>query len=314
VVAFGQVESAWPVHGSVLVHDGVAYFAAGRSSYLDGGIYVYGVNPQTGEKLYEAVVRGPWPDITKDVGRPFDMEGALSEVLVSDGTYIYMRQIKFNRELVQQETPRITRMGDKQVGLHLFSTSSLLDDTWWNRTFWMYSARWPGYYFAILASKAGQILVFDKSTTYGVKVYTKRNVHSPMFFPGTDGYVLFADDNENEPVLEKKAENKDKGPGFSRPRPPKWSVNVPVRMRAMVLAGKTLFVAGPPDVFDPNDPLGAFEGRKGGVLCAFSPADGSKLAEYRLASPPVFDTLIAARGRLYMCTRDSRLLCFGANE
>ncbi len=37
VVAFGQVESAWPVHGSVLVMGDMAYFAAGRSSFLDGG-------------------------------------------------------------------------------------------------------------------------------------------------------------------------------------------------------------------------------------------------------------------------------------
>jgi len=33
VVSFGQVESVWPVEGSVLVQGGVAYFAAGRSSF-----------------------------------------------------------------------------------------------------------------------------------------------------------------------------------------------------------------------------------------------------------------------------------------
>ena len=37
-VAMGQVESLWPVHGSVLVAGGRAYVTAGRSSYLDGGM------------------------------------------------------------------------------------------------------------------------------------------------------------------------------------------------------------------------------------------------------------------------------------
>ena len=35
---FDQLESVWPVHGSVLVRDGLAYVTAGRSTYLDGGI------------------------------------------------------------------------------------------------------------------------------------------------------------------------------------------------------------------------------------------------------------------------------------
>ena len=41
IMAFGQVESAWPVHGSVLVVDGQLYFVAGRTSYLDGGMTLY---------------------------------------------------------------------------------------------------------------------------------------------------------------------------------------------------------------------------------------------------------------------------------
>jgi outer membrane protein assembly factor BamB len=36
-VAFGQPESVWPVHGSVLVLDGTVYAVAGRQSFLDGG-------------------------------------------------------------------------------------------------------------------------------------------------------------------------------------------------------------------------------------------------------------------------------------
>ena len=311
VVAFGQLESAWPVHGSVLVQDGVAYCAAGRSSYLDGGIYLYGLDPRTGKALYQGQVEGPYPDLSKDVGRPFDMEGTKADVLVSDGVYLYMQQVMFDRHLREQEAPRITNMGDRKMGRHLLSTAGLLDDSWWNRTFWMYAERWPGYYIANQASKSGQLLVFDATTTYGVKVYTRRNVHSPMFFPATEGYLLFADDNDNEPLLEEKAINKDKGPGFTRPQPPKWALRVPVRIRGMVLAGQTLFVAGPPDVLDPNDPLGAFEGRKGGLLWAVSTAEGKRLAAYRLDSPPVFDGLVAAQGRLYLSTRDGRVLCLG---
>ena len=33
------------MHGSVLFHRGVIYAAAGRSSYLDGGIMLYGLDP-----------------------------------------------------------------------------------------------------------------------------------------------------------------------------------------------------------------------------------------------------------------------------
>jgi len=336
IVAFGQVESAWPVHGNVLVKDGVVFFAAGRSSYLDGGIHVYGLDPATGKVLHRARLDGPHPDIAKDVGRPFDMDGTLADVLVTDGERIYMRQVMFDARLRPRDAPRLSRMGDREMGLHLTATGGLLDDCAWNRTFWTYCRRWPGYYIANQSPKAGQLLVFDEATTYGVKCYTRRNRHSPMFFPGTDGYLLFADDNRNEPVLvgeagtgkpirwlpavnkaighklDMKAVNADKGTGFTRAAPPKWAKWVPVRVRAMVLAGETLFVAGPPDVLDAADPLAAFEARKGAVLRAVSAADGRKLRECKLDSPPVFDGLIAAGGRLYLADRSGRVLCLGA--
>ena len=35
MVTFGQVESVWPVIGSVLVQDGVAYASAGRTTEAD---------------------------------------------------------------------------------------------------------------------------------------------------------------------------------------------------------------------------------------------------------------------------------------
>jgi hypothetical protein len=267
------------------------------------------------------------------------MEGARSEVLVSDSEYIYIRQLKFNKKLQRQETPRITQLGDKEVGLHLFSTSSLLDDSWWDRSYWMYSARWPGYYFGNQAPKSGQILVFDNSTTYGVKCYVRRSHLSPMHTPG-QGYLLFADKNDTEPILVGKdgkpkpvkwlpsiskvwidnlkwigdykdpAINSGKGTGFTRPEAPIWSKWIPIRIRAMVLADSTLFIAGPPDIIFPDDPLATFEGRKEGYLWVIS-SSGKKLKEYKLSTLPIFDGIIAADNNLYLSTESGKIICFG---
>jgi outer membrane protein assembly factor BamB len=60
--SYEQLESAWPVHGSVLIDDQagrqspVVYFAAGRSSHLDGGIFLYGLDLETGRVRHRANV------------------------------------------------------------------------------------------------------------------------------------------------------------------------------------------------------------------------------------------------------------------
>ena len=336
VSAFGQLESAWPAHGSVLVMNGLAYTSAGRSSYLDGGIYVYALNPRIGTVIHETRIDGPHPDLSEDIGKPFSTEGTFSDVLVTDGTYLYMQQIMLDGQLNQLQPQELTNMGDKKFGRHVFSTAGFLNDDWWNRTFWMHSERYPGFYIAQQAPKTGQLIVFDDENTYGVKCYTKRNVHSPMFFPETTGYLLVADDNDNEPMLagepgaadpirwlphqhdrdilqlDYRAVDMDKGVGFTRARAPKWAEWLPTRVRGMVLTGNTLFVAGPPDVLDSTDPLAAFEGRKGASLRAVSAANGETLAEYEFESPPVFDGLIAANERLYLALRNGTVVCMEA--
>ena len=46
----------WPVHGSVLVENDTVYFAAGRSSFLDGGIYLFGLDVATGQEAIDATI------------------------------------------------------------------------------------------------------------------------------------------------------------------------------------------------------------------------------------------------------------------
>ena len=102
---------------------------------------------------------------------------------------------------------------------------------------------------------------------------------------------------------------RDKGIGYTRAEMPVWTNWLDVRIRAMVKAGDTLFVAGPPDVFDEDDPYAAFEGRRGAKLVSVSAKDGKQLSAIELESPPVFDGLIAANNRLFASLRNGSLIC-----
>jgi len=345
IVSYEQVESLWPVQGSVLVQDGVVYFAAGRSSFLDGGIIVYGLDTNTGKVLYSHILEGPWPDIKKDTGTPFAMEGSLNDLMVSDGKDLYLQRVKFDAKLNRLETPQGSSLGDLDMRVnHLVATGGFLDDTGYDRIYWMYGRRWPGFYFAQQSPKAGQIIVFDDSTTYAVKYFYRRHQWSPLFIPAEHGYLLFADDNDNEPTFLKKGgkpgflewlpkesvsdshrrggQGVEKGTGYVRQKPEKWQSMVPLRIRAMVLAQSVssgpatnlLFAAGLPDVIDPEDPLASFEGRNGSLLNVYSARDGSLLKSTPLASVPAFDGMIAANGWIYMATNDGKLLCMAGKK
>ena len=334
IMSYGQLESLWPVQGSVLVQDGVVYFAAGRSSFLDGGIIVYGLDAKTGRVLYSHVLEGPWPDINEDTGTPFATEGALPDLIVSDGRDLYMQRVKFDARLNRLETTQESSLGELDMGAnHLVATGGFLDDTGFDRLYWMYSRRWPGFYFSQHAPKSGQLVVFDESTTYAVKYFYRRDQWSPLFIPGDQGYLLFADDVDNEPILQDKARKPkaidwlpkeaysdkhrrggrgvEKGIGYLRQYPAKWQKMIRLRIRAMVLAGDYLFAAGLPDVVDPEDPMAAFEGRRGALLQVFSISDGSLVRSHSLSSPPAFDGLSAAHERLYLATLDGKVVCFG---
>ncbi len=340
--SFGQVESAWPVHGSVLIQNGLVYFSAGRSSFLDGGVRVFGLDPFAGNVIYESTVEGPYEDLAEGSGQTFWLDGTRNDILVGDGSSIYLGQRQLDNSLAVQNCEFLTTLGDRDMGLHIFSTAGFLDDTWYNRAFWAYWARWPGFYLANQAPKSGQILVFDDQRTYAVKAYTRRNRHSPMYFPETDGYLLYADENTSEPglvdvngvpvplewlpqsgywlsntnwrELTDLAVGKDKHNGFTRPFPAVWQEWLPIRVRAMVKAGDTIFVAGVPDLCDPNDHMASFEGRNGALLRSVSAIEGQTMAEYQLGSMPVWDGMIAVDGRIYVALDDGSIKCYAGTN
>ena len=270
--AFGQLESAWPVHGSVLVEGGVAYVAAGRSSHLDGGIHLVALDAATGSPLHYRHLEGP-RYTSADVDENYQLPmGALSDIMMSDGQNIYMHGETFD-----------ARLQPAKGKTDLQPTAGYLDDNYFKRTPWRFEG----------LDEWGRLIVHDSRQVYYVRMYDSLQGLTPnvYFTPGAQGYLLFA------------------RPAGGKQRT--WMERVPVRIRAMVAATDRLFVAGPPDVVDPKDPLGAFENRKGGVLYAVDAATGEKLAEHTLRFPPVFNGMAAAGSRLYVAEEGGSLTCFG---
>jgi len=184
LVAFEQVESVWPVHGSVLVHEGVLYCVAGRSMFIDDGLRLWRLEPATGRVLSETAL-GSREDATgkdiQDFISWLNMPVALPDVLSCDGRFVYMRSQPFNLDGTRLPLKAMPRGSDADRGAprptqdsryaHLFSPTGYLDDTNWHRTYWMYGSTfvsgWCGYYLSGLAAPAGRILAFDEATVYG---------------------------------------------------------------------------------------------------------------------------------------------------
>ena len=289
IVAWGRLESPWPVHGSVLVEGGKCWLAAGRSSYLDGGIHLYALDPATGQVTTSETIYHADPKTGKMPPEPngHAMTGLLNDIPASDGAGVFIRQMK----VADCDGPR---------GPHLFTTGGYLDPSWFNRTLWK----------AGRAATSG-VMVLGKGVAYGVEIYPSRS-RETVFKPGARGYRLLCGSLAESALgaggKQAKARRQPRGPKAI------WEQRVPIRIVAMVRAGDTLFVAGSPDLVDPKDPHGAWEGRKGGVLAAFAAADGAKLAEYRLDAPPVWDGMAATRGRLYVSTMDGKVVCLREAE
>ena len=184
LMAFEQIESVWPVHGSVLVQNDVLYCVAGRSMFLDEGLRLWRLDPATGGVLSESVLDTREASTGKDLQEFIswlNMPTALPDVLSSDGRYVYMRSQPFRLDGHRLPLQAMPRGSDADRGAppptqdrqyaHLFSPTGFLDASSWHRSYWMYGSTfvsgWCGYYLSGKVAPAGRILVFDDARVYG---------------------------------------------------------------------------------------------------------------------------------------------------
>lgn len=338
-IVFDQVESLWPVHGSILVKNGLAYATAGRSSYLDGGIVIYALDVNTGEERSRELINSQQakviprpPDDKKiesktifqnavdyktllapDKSDAFSMAGAMSDVLVADNESIFLRNIRLDDELKTVEEKRP----------HLFSTTRLLDGGEIHRSHWFFGTgdfsrtgvAYPwianqgsgGYRSWQMATVRSLMMVFDDKHIWGVA-----RTHLKSKQSGEQLYAIF---NHDRPPMEfdKPDFHEDKS-GFTV----NWEIHLPLRPRALVRGGDYLFVGGMSDSFTEEDALApenaTFEGRGEGVLYVCSAADGSQEIAYKLDSPTIWDGIAAANHDLYLSLNDGNIVCLSGGE
>ena len=141
----------------------------------------------------------------------------------------------------------------------------------------------------------------NRAFGFGRKQYTITGSHLGL----QSEYHLFAADTELIRPTREQQKN-------AKRRLPKtqvkylWSKAIPFYPRAMLLAGNTLFIAGPSEILDfaSKSPTGEV------WLWTVSTEDGNKKAQYKLKAAPVYDSFAASQGNLYFTTVDGRVVCY----
>jgi outer membrane protein assembly factor BamB len=295
ICSYGRPESAWPVHGPVLVVDGKAGFVAGHNSFLAGGLYYYRLDAVSGVLLEKNVIHDNDP--LKPFGTDgrnarWDMQGSLNDVLSSaDREGFYLRQRRFSWG------------GEPQPGSshHLFSPAGLLDQSMHHRYYWVYAQRYrsgvSGAYSA-QSNPSGLIMCFGDDRIYGFRA-------SVMSFGRQRG-------KENIGKLYAWKNYGTETVGQAERAKPAWARDLPFYVNAMVLTEDALFMAGPIGSIEESPE--AYHGTMGSCLWAVDCKTGEKRTEYELPCRPVFDGMVAADGRIYVSLANGEIQCWAGRE
>ena len=288
IVAYGQIESPWPVPGSVLVIDDVAYFAAGRQSLADGGILLFAVQPATGrmrwvQKLDSLPMRGFYDSI----GMEFDN----FDLLQQEGDYIAMSRWLFHRDtgqMVVKPLEVFTRLKTGAAGVVV------------QRGVWTYAPRHqPRVDKSEILPRS--LAVFRGNMLLGSS-RNQQNVFRKDFGDGeperfnTQWMTGWAA-GENF-----RSKTGDAVPVDRLARNTKWSTSPwpdgqrQQRIAAMALAGDRIAVAG-----------------ADGELALLTVDDGSVVFRGKVPTP-LWDGMAAASRHLLISTGDGSLVCLGSAD
>jgi outer membrane protein assembly factor BamB len=284
IVAYGQIESPWPVPGSVLVVDDVAYFAAGRQSLADGGIFVFAVEPLSGAiRWVERLNSLPMTNFYASCALEFDS----CDLLQREGDGVALARWLFDRA-----SGRMTCKEADEFALIRTGGSGVMVP----RSCWTYAPRQQPRHGKDSLPRA--LVVFRDNALFGStedrQAIFRRDFHldEGEKFDTTwiTGWAAAQQARQPEGIY---APSQRLAQGATWSAPVFEKEQKEQQIGALVLAGDRLFVAG----------------TQGGLV-VLSAQDGSILGRTELPAP-IWDGMAVAAGRLLVATKDGRLLCLG---
>ena len=297
MVAYGQVESVWPVHGSLVVRDQKVYCLAGRSSYLNGGMYLAVLDLATGKVAQEK-------KLVPNLASAYEADGGVrSDLIVLDGDTIRVRHMAFDPKDIEKIKFAKGASRGPSFKSSLSAIGGFLDDSWFNTTVWG------------LGNAKGQVMAHDDTHVFGLVAHNKfgQSCGHDIFRLAQNGYRPFCKSMPGKSDKATAREARDRRRGKKK-RAGKvaylWSNRVPLRGQAILLGSNCLYLAGTRDVVEKKNPWAHVEGRKGGLLAVYARLDGKRLAEVPLPSAPVFDGMSASQGNVYLVTRGGKVHCY----
>jgi hypothetical protein len=353
LMSYGQPESVWPLSGSTLIQNDKLYCVAGRSMFLDGGLRMLILRPETGELVSENVMDTKVPGTDKhlqDILMGKHMPVAMADILSSDGRYVYMKSQTFTMDgkRLRIRPQRPDTQYDEEV--HLFAPISFLDDSWHQRTYWIYGRAagegWAEFQLPPKRVPCGRIMCIDEENAYSygrdpelmcntsVSEYrlfsARKTPERKVGIPRLEGTWIkgkypaenpLAAHTVNWKQLAQQPKERITALDYN------WTLEEPeILAKTMVLANDRLFIAGPRDVADEKELWGRsnekifkqkmaqqaawLKGEHGSIMQVFSKKDGRKLAEKELPYLLAFDGLVAANNRLYMATECGSIICY----
>lgn len=179
-MAFEQLESVWPVHGSVLIRNDIIYCVAGRSNFLDGGLRLLRIQLADGKKVSENIMDETNPATGNNLQEKLQilqMPVGLPDILSADDKFLYMKSQKFdfegNRLAIGPNSGDFAKQASVQrgEGEHIFAPMGFLDDTWFHRAYWVlgqsFAGGHGGYFQAGRFAPSGELLVKGNGYVFG---------------------------------------------------------------------------------------------------------------------------------------------------
>jgi len=282
IIAYGQLESTWPVAGSILVHKERALAVAGRATDEGGGLVVHAMEPFSGDLLWTRRIK--------------NARYGTGDLLVTDATHAYLMNMR-----IDTESGEIVELQDFQYGQserggawieypddvrYLRGGKAGLLGTSWTR---LDLGLRKGQLTWTWGKAEGEIMAFTEHTSFAFQIDAggldsqgrQLMWRSPVC---RGGGIIEARDADSDV--------------------PRWSfkLSAPSQVEAMLTTTGALFISGPMDRSQPEG---------GGFLRVISHEQGSELSEIFLPSAPVHDGIAAANGRIFLVLRDGSVLCLG---